>query len=335
MRNIISDYARLLRLPGLGGLSTPPIFGAISVGVYDFKSLALLFILGAFSTIYGFILNDVVDVEVDRLSKELYNRPLVKGTISKNIALGICLLCVIGSFSIIFLFFYKDTLAFYIGILCLIGSCIAGTIYNLYGKRFIGSDLLVALAEGLLVLFGAYIVLQDGSINILTWIIAILTFSQMLYMNAIENGLKDSDHDYLKNVKNIALKLGVKVDKDKKLTTPLSFKTLGSGIKFFEAIVVFIPFIYYPNKYELWNLVLLFIFVLLFLALIIRFITLKIFERNKIRKLIFAHALIRYMVVPIMLIPFVGNTIAFILIILPFVWYAIFTNLIVEKLTDL
>ena len=39
-------YAKLLRLPGLGGLAIPPVFGAISVEMYDFSSLIILFFIG-------------------------------------------------------------------------------------------------------------------------------------------------------------------------------------------------------------------------------------------------------------------------------------------------
>lgn len=335
MRKRISDYARLLRLPGLGGLATAPVFGAMSVGYFDLKGLIVLFFIGTLSTIFGFVLNDIIDVSVDKLSKDLYNRPLVKGTISKNTASAIVIMSFILTFIVIFLFFYNDKLTFYIGLLCIIISAISGSIYNFYGKKIIGSDIFVGLSEGLLVLFGGYIVLQDGSINILTWVIAILTFNQMFYMNAIENGLKDSDHDYLKKVKNIALKLGVKVDEYKKLNIPLSFKSIGLGIRLFSAGIVFIPFLFYRNSYEFWHIGLLLMFVIFFLILSIRFLSLKKFDRNKIRKLIMGQALVRYMIVPIMLIPFIGNLYAFILIILPFVWYGVFTNFIVEKLTDL
>ena len=41
--NRVSAYIKLLRLPGLGGLAIPPVFGAISVGVSDPSSLAILF----------------------------------------------------------------------------------------------------------------------------------------------------------------------------------------------------------------------------------------------------------------------------------------------------
>jgi len=332
MRNIIFDYARLLRLPGLGGLSIAPVFGAISVGVYDIKTLLLVFLIGAFSAIYGFVLNDYVDVEVDKLSKDLTNRPLVKGTISKNIALLICAICVIGAFTIIFVFFYKNQLSFYLGVLIILLTAVLGSIYDLFGKKFVGSDFLVALSEALLVLLGAFIVLENGTVNIITWIIFILTFNQLLYMNAVVGGLKDVDHDYLKGVKNIALTSGVKVKKDKTLFVPLSFKVFGWGIRVFSAVILFFPILFYNVHYEIWQILLLVIFVLGVLLLSMQFLTLKKFDRRRIRKLIMSQALLRYSLVPLMLIPFIGLISTVILMLFPFIWYVTFTPLIGEKL---
>ena len=79
MSNLISDYARLLRLPGLGGLATPAIFGAISAGIIELPLLAIIFLIGIFTVIYGFVLNDYADVEIDKLTSELYDRPLGQG----------------------------------------------------------------------------------------------------------------------------------------------------------------------------------------------------------------------------------------------------------------
>ena len=53
--NRVSAYIKLLRLPGLGGLAIPPVFGAISVGVSDPSSLAILFSIGCFAAIFGFV----------------------------------------------------------------------------------------------------------------------------------------------------------------------------------------------------------------------------------------------------------------------------------------
>ena len=334
MSNIISEYARLLRLPGLGGLSIATVFGAISVGILDLQNLAILFLIGAFSAIYGFVLNDYADVEIDKLSKELSNRPLVKGTISKKTALIICILCFIGVFITIFMFFYKDQPSFYFGLLCISLSAVFGTVYNLYGKKIIASDFLLALSEALLVLFGALMVVQNEALSIFTWIIFLLTFNQLVYMNAVEGGLKDADHDYLMNVKNIALKIGVKVTKDNKLIIPASFKIFGLGIRLFSTCLIFVPLVFYKETFdfELWHIALLALFALGVLFSSTKLLTLKRFERNKIRKLITAQGFLRYSLVPLMLIPLIGGLNSFILIMFPFIWYILFTPLIGEKL---
>ena len=56
--NKICAYARLLRIPGIGGLAIPAVIGGLTVGVYDFYNLLILFIIGALASVYGFILND-------------------------------------------------------------------------------------------------------------------------------------------------------------------------------------------------------------------------------------------------------------------------------------
>jgi len=334
MSNIISDYARLLRLPGLGGLATPAIFGAISAGVTELPLLAILFLIGIFSVIYGFVLNDYADVEVDKLTSELYNRPLVKGTISKKTALFICFLCVLGAYlTIIFLFYNREITSFkLLAVLCISVAGVLGSIYNLYGKKIVGSDFLIAISNGLIVLFGAFAVTQENTINIVTWIIVLLTFNQLLYMNAIEGGLKDADHDYKINVKNIALVTGVKVKKNNNLVVPNIFKSFGLGIRFFSAFLVFVPFIFYGYSYEIWQIVVLLLLIILIFYTTITMLNMKEFDRTRLRKLISAQAYLRYSLVPIMLISIIGTLGGLILIFFPLLWYIILNPLSSEKL---
>lgn len=335
MKNLVSDYARLMRLPGLGGLSIAPVFGALSLlgtGInITLQDFTLLFLIGVFSAIYGFVLNDYVDVEVDRLSNELSDRPLVKGTISRRTALLICILCVIGAFITMFVFFYHNRLSFYLGIVCILISAFLGSTYNIYGKKIIGSDFLVALSEAFLVLVGAFLVSPDGILTIFTWFVFILTFTHVLYLNAVDGGIKDADHDVFMNVKNIALSSGVKVTRERQLIIPWSFKTFALGIRFFSAIVVFLPALY-GISYQWWNLVLLLLVVFSVLFGTVRLLTLKTFNRKQMRKMISAQAFLRYFYVPIMLIPVITLIPALLLLIFPFLWYLLFIPLIGGKL---
>lgn len=322
----IADYIKFLRLPGLGGLAIPPVFGAISAGMYDLGTLSILFLVGALSAIYGFALNDYADVELDGLIRELRNKPLVKGTISRKNAVAVCLFTMIFSFFFTFLLWYGKELDNYkfAAILALVLAGVLGSIYDLYGKKIPGSDFFVAISMSFVFLYGALAV-AGSSIGILTWVIFMLTFNQTLHMNAVEGGIKDADHDYLMGVRNIALSSGVKV-KGKSIRIPLGFAAFGMSIRIFSAVLVFIPFLY-GMSYDYWQIALLVAMLAGVLYIETKLVTLRKFDRKKIRKLIAGATFLRYAVVPVMLMSFIGIAGGFILALLPILWYVAFTPL--------
>jgi 4-hydroxybenzoate polyprenyltransferase len=339
MPNLLFEYARFFRLPGLGGLSMAPIFGAISlmdVGVQiGLTTFFILFIFGIIKSIYGFVLNDYADLELDKLSDDISNRPLVKGTISKRTALGICFFCVIGAFVILFLFFHKNP-TFYLGVGCLILALVFGTIYNLYGKRFMSSAFIAAAADALIVLVAAFVISPDGNLSIFTWIIFILLFLQFLFMTTVVGGIKDADHDYILNVKNFALASGVKVDDEKNVYMPLGFKAYGFGIRFLSVLFVFVPFVFFNIEFEIWQIILLILLALLVLLLTVKMLTIKTFKPTdpKILKLFSTQGILRYFFVPVMLIPVIGLFNGLILMIFPIIWFVIFIPLSGKKISQ-
>lgn len=340
MPNLFFEYARLIRLPGLGGLSIAPIFGAISLmetGIdISLTILVILLIFGILKSIYGFVLNDYADLELDRLSDDISNRPLVRGAISKKTALGICYLTVAGMFVIIFLFFYRNHPAFYYGLGCMILAFIFGTIYNLYGKRFMSSAFIAAAADALIVLVAAFVISPDGNLSIFTWVIFILIFTQFIFMTIVVGGIKDADHDYKMNVKNFALYSGVKVSKDKKIFIPMSFKAFGLGIRLLSAFIVFVPFIFFGVDYEMWQMILLAILVISVLVLTVKLLNIKTFEPTdkRIVRLFGIQGVLRYSFIPVMLIPVIGLYYGLLLIIFPIVWLIIFMPLSGKKISS-
>jgi 4-hydroxybenzoate polyprenyltransferase len=332
----ITAYARLLRIPGLGALALPPVIGALTVGVTDLYSLSILFVIGAVSAMYGFILNDYADIDLDRLIPELKGKPLVDGTIHPRTAVFICFFLVLFAFFFLFLLWYGKNLDEYkfFALACIFLAGVLGSIYDIHGKKFPGSDFLVAISMAFLFLLGT---LSFSTPTVLTLIIFILTFNQALHMNAVEGGIKDADHDFMMRVKNIAFVSGVKVDGEN-LHIPLSFKAFGMGIRIFSVVLLFTPFIFFKDLliyYESWQPIIMgFLAVAAFVVLFfsVKLLSLKKFERNAIRKYIGIQSFLRYSLVPIMLIPIIGITPAIILIFFPIIWYIIFTPLIGEKL---
>ena len=330
--NKVVAYARLLRIPGIGGLAIPPVIGAISVGVIDFYNLTLVFIIGTLAALYGFILNDYADVEVDKLAEELHGKPLVSGDISTKTALIICVFFILLSFLLVGILWYGQTIDSYKfgALLSLFIAGILGSTYDFYGKKIVGADFLVAISVGFVFLFGA---LSFGQPTIITWIIFILTFNQILHMNAVEGGIKDVDHDPKMGVKNITSALGVRI-KGINITIPNSFKIFSMGLRLFPAFLLFTPFIFFGYDYYTWQLLILGIGIFGVLFFTIKLILLKNFNRNIIRKNIAIQSFLRYSLVPLMLISIKPLNIFYstILIIFPIAWYIIFTPLIGEKL---
>jgi len=328
--NKIVAYARLLRIPGLGALAIPPVIGALTVGVSDIYTLVILFVIGALSAMYGFILNDYADVELDKLVKDLHGKPLVSGDISKKTAINICVFFSFLAFFFMFLLWRGKILDEYkfSALLCIILAGTLGSIYDLYGKKIPGSDFLVAISMSFVFLSGA---LAVGIPNIITWIIFILTFNQTLHMNAVEGGIKDADHDYIMGVKNIALSSGVNV-KNGWIFIPLRFKIFGMGIRLFSACLFFVPFIFYRYDYEIWQLAILAVAIFGVLFFSIKLLSIKTFKRNTIQRYIGIQSFLRYSLVPIMLISIIGLVPSIILIVFPILWYILLTPLIREKL---
>jgi hypothetical protein len=240
--------------------------------------------------------------------------------------LFISVLCVVLWFSIIFVFFYKQEMSFYYGLICMILATFFGTVYNVFGKKIFASDIFVGLSEGLLVLFAAFMVSDGVILSVFTWVIFILVFNQFFFMNAVVGGIKDVDHDYKKGVKNIAFRSGVKVANDKRIVIPFSFKFLGLSIRFFDGLLVFVPFVFYNVDYHVWHLILLAFFAVVILFLTFKLLNIKTFESiEESIKIFGVQGVLRQCLVPVLLVSVIGVFYSFVLIVFPLIWYGFFT----------
>jgi 4-hydroxybenzoate polyprenyltransferase len=277
--------------------------GAIAMEQYNIFILFLLFMIGFLGHTYGFVLNDILDYNLDKTSKEISDRPLLSGTISlKNawiFAIGSMLL------SFIIAFYIAIATASYFPLLILAISASLITIYNLISKKFPGMDIFVALGVFFLILYGASTVVNSINVTRLTWVVCVLGSIQVLFMQFIAGGLKDIENDYKRGAKTLAVKLGVRIEK-KLLKISNSFKLLAYGIQIIDVVVVFLPFFIIWEidslslfQYFQWMIIILISILMFFLSY--KLLSMKKFERNKARKLIGSHYMINFMIVPIML----------------------------------
>jgi 4-hydroxybenzoate polyprenyltransferase len=295
----LKEYGKLARLFNMPLTGMGPVFGALAMGLLDPLRLLALFILGCGAHIYGFVLNDVVDVRVDKKSKELGQRPLVSGTISirggYGFAIsGLLLMLVLGIIMV-----FPDFKAY--SILCT--AALLATIYNFISKKIPGMDFFVAGAVGVLTLFGSATVSTE--FTTLAYVIAFLAFFQVMFMNIVAGGLKDIDHDSAAGGRTLAVAMGCRVNARarNKLIIPVSFKAMAHMIELIFILLVIGPFIFAIEGFETntWQTILILFLSIAMFGISSSLMRMPRFVRADMRKMIGLHYSTNFSLVPVML----------------------------------
>lgn len=311
---MLREYLKLIRPFNLALTGMAPVLGALSmwnVHKTSFFSLFVLFIIGCLSHIYGFVLNDCIDVKIDKKSGELSERPLVSGAIKRKNALFFAVGSMILSWFFA-LYFFSAPYNFLILISILIFADILATIYNFVSKKMPGMDFFVAGAIFFLIIFGAV-----ASSQILTKFAIIVAFiggTQVLFMNMVNGGLKDIDHDCVAGGKTVAVALGVKVENasefgKNRMTTPNTFKAVAYFIAITHLFLVFTPFIFLNLEYHVWQITILVLLSAVTLYFVTKMLIMKTFIRKNVRKNIGVHVIFMYALAPVMMLslnPYIG-----------------------------
>ncbi|HVQ01625.1 MAG TPA: UbiA family prenyltransferase [Candidatus Thermoplasmatota archaeon] len=302
---MIRNYLEISRLFNMGLTGVAPVLGALSMFTthsLTYLQLFVLFVIGCLAHAYGFVLNDIFDVPVDRLSKDLSLRPLVKGSITFRRATIFAFGCLILSFLLSRLFFFTNQSQYLMIALILLIAYLLATVYDALSKKYPGMDLFVASAVFFLILFGAATI---GTPTLFAWTVAFIGGLQVLFMNMINGAIKDIDHDKDGSARTLAIWLGAKVHAGV-MELPLSFKTTGYLIEIVRTVLVFAPFvlpILQPMLWrpQIWQLALLVLFEALTFVSIYRLFSIKAFNRARIRKGIGMIVIFMYATTPIML----------------------------------
>ena len=296
---MLRDYIELTRLFNMGLTAVAPVLGALSmwdVGSLELWRLCVLFLIGSMSHIYGFVINDVIDIRLDKLSKDLSARPLVRGSITRRAAVIFAVSCMIGSF-LLSLVFFSDMFRYLVLAGILFIAYFLATVYNIASKKYPGMDLVLASAIFFFILFGAWTI---GTPTTLAYIVALIGGIQVLFMNMINGAIKDIDHDKQGSANTVAIRLGARVQAGT-MVLPLSFKSTGYLIEVIRIVLVFLPFVILGLSASLWQVALLVVLSLATFYSIYRLFSIKTFDRAKIRKCIGIIVIFMYATAPIML----------------------------------
>jgi 4-hydroxybenzoate polyprenyltransferase len=343
LKNKIRAYLRLIRIhtiiataltPSLGAFATYSVLKNKLIPDNIIQIFIPLFLVGIIIHIFGEILNDYMDYDIDKANVELLEKPLVSGDVSKRSALIGLILCFI--FLILVIVFSKfNNLSI---ILFIIGAT-TGIIYQLISKKWLHSAILLAFYVFFIILFGAaYAGAYDNILFIppLVYVLSILGFFQLWINTAILGHIKDIKNDSEYGAKTFPMLFGVKVEgegKTPKLIIPMGFRTLVIFIQIINLIVAFLPIIYYKKFYDgsinlfllSFSLVILSVIILVSMIKTMRF---KLFERNKLMKIMAVREIATYFLAPVLLLPLIGEVMTIIYIFFPLIWFIIVNKLI-------
>ena len=328
LKNKTLSYFRLFRFQATGLIAALLVIGAVVSGQSDTYLLLIIFGIGIFYHIFLYVLNDYVDLEVDKQSKDLQRKPLVSGVISPKTGLTIAIIAGILTYILTLIYFpYFST------ILILTLAILLAAIYDCFGKKMPGlSDFTMAGSLAFAFLFGASTV--PTPLTIVTILVGLLIFLFVVYGNAVEGGLKDVDHDYLGGAKTLATVMGVKVKNGKLLLTK-KFSIFSYGIEIISFGLILLiaaqPEIDLFNESEYLKLTIVIILIIVSLISTVRFLTLKRFDRPLMKKLFGVINSSSGALIIIMILPIIGLEKTIILLLLPITWYIIFNTILYGK----
>lgn len=320
------DYIRLIRPQGAATTAAAVLIGSLIMGLRNPFHLFILFVIGVLSHTFVFVLNEYTDINIDKQSQVLQEKPLVSGIIPKKHAAFIAFLTAFFAYFLTIIIFKSVYPIIFLSL-----ALLFGVIYDIYGKRIPGSDSFIAGACFFIFLFGASTI----SINFtnLIYIVSIACFFHILFNNAVEGGLKDVDNDFLAGAKTTATRMGVKI-KEGKLIITKSFSTLAYSVKTIYIVLVII--IGFQPEINLWQSnedIIQFLVVILIIVVFASFYKFwhpSDFNRTQLIRFFGIHEISAYSLGVVVLIPLIGYWFALLLILIPLFWFII-CNIVLYK----
>jgi 4-hydroxybenzoate polyprenyltransferase len=303
------------------------VLGALSVKGRDLTVAdgALLFLFAFLCSTWGCTHNDYCNVWCDSISGDKANRPLLKGTISKQSALIFAAICMLSTFMFPFFFPHRVPL-----LLIVASVTVCGLTYNIMTKRYISADIFFALASTSIFLFGVVAVSNTNNgfpkLGMFTWVLLGITVIHVFFFNSIISGFKDIEADRKSGGRTIACILVVNGGNH------LRFRQ--SGIFFFltlkalQAALAFTPFLIFGYSFLKWQIYLLVLYTVL--GMVLTFLLFKInpLNRRRIGYHTMIHEIVWCAIAPIMLVEFAGLPWILFLILAPGLFYFFFSYLI-------
>lgn len=155
--------------------------------------------------LFVYMLNDVVDLPIDRTAPQRQDSPMVQGVVNPRQVLTLALAQIPLALAITW-WLAPASLAF----ATIITGFVLMAAYDVFGKRMAFppvADLLQALGWGILVVYGSAVVSRPTA---LTFWLAAFVAAWTMQLNGLHGGLRDLENDYRRGARTTAILLGAR-----------------------------------------------------------------------------------------------------------------------------
>jgi 4-hydroxybenzoate polyprenyltransferase len=246
-RLIAGRAGSLLRGSALGISLVMPLVGAAAAGVVDRRAMLELVGVGLAFHCFAFVLNDVIDLPVDRTEPRRSNSALVVGAVRPEWALALALVQVPAAVGIVLLM-SRGTRPI---VALAIGFALLG-VYNVAGKRCPLpplTDLVQGCGWAALTLFGGAVV---GPWTPTSWWVAAYVALYIVLINGVHGALRDLANDLRCGVRSTAIWMGARPDPidQHRIVLPPVLATYGIGLHVLMGSILFVALVALPYGAE-------------------------------------------------------------------------------------
>ncbi len=314
----LSALRRFTRFTALPFSIILPLLGAgtVSFLLTSYQMLGLVGVAIAFH-IFAYVLNDVVDLSVDRTEPLRADYPLVQGTIRPWQALTIALFQI--PLALIFTYWLQASNVAYTA---LIAAFVLMTVYDIWGKRTtfpLFTDVIQGLGWGCLAIYGAMVFPDRPSALINVILVFVVVFTMMI--NGVHGSLRDLDNDLNCGVCTTAILLNVRPTDTGGLVIPLRFRLYALSLQVLLVSIILLPLAYNWFGYKLmtWSVIMSILLIFILLSLILLNIS-ATSTSNRIRMIFVGtlHIIITLSSLLILFAPYLGSGLLRVLLVLYF-----------------
>lgn len=239
LRQFLFNAGLFIRFPTLGATIIIALLGAVSVTTTVSAGQFAGVLLGAIAYHnFAYVLNDLVDLPLDRTDPRRAQFPLVRGAVSPRQGFIFVLLQIPLMLAVTF-WLGGGARAY----LALAASFVFMAIYDVWGKRCLLpplTDLAQGIGWGCLALWSA--ALMPGDFTRLTWVLFAYLILFIMLLNGLHGSLRDLANDYKQGVRSTAIFLGVRSEGEDSLTIPRPPRQYATILQVALTATIFIPF---------------------------------------------------------------------------------------------